>query len=123
MFRYFLPLIFLFASCAAAAREDIRLAHALDGVPKWELDQLAARFNKSQAEYRVVPVRSDWPEGELVPLALVSDARNAEVLARKEIRPMWQLLAEAGRPFDSRFIPAVTSSFADEKGRLLALPL
>jgi hypothetical protein len=61
MFRYLAPLVFLLAALPAASREDIRLAHALDGVPKWELDQLAARFNKAQAEFRVVPVHSAWP--------------------------------------------------------------
>ncbi|HWA39598.1 MAG TPA: extracellular solute-binding protein [Burkholderiales bacterium] len=123
MFRYFGALVFsLLASCACAA-EEVRLAHALEGVPKWELDQLAARFNKAQAEFRVVPVPSAWPEGELVPLALVSDTRTAELLARGEVRLLWQVLAEGGRSYDARFIPAVAGAFADAKGRLLALPL
>jgi sn-glycerol 3-phosphate transport system substrate-binding protein len=123
MFRYLGVLVLsLLAFCASAA-EEVRLAHALEGVPKWELDQLAARFNKAQAEFRVVPVQSAWPEGELVPLALVPDTRTAELLARGEVRMLWQVLAEGGRPYDARFIPAVAGAFADEKGRLLALPL
>jgi sn-glycerol 3-phosphate transport system substrate-binding protein len=108
---------------AAGAPEEIRLAHGLDGVPKWELDQLAARFNKSQAGFRVVPVPSAWPEGELVPLALVPDTRTAELIVRKEARLLWQVLAENGGKPDARYIPAVAAPFADEKGRLLALPL
>jgi sn-glycerol 3-phosphate transport system substrate-binding protein len=123
MFRHLGVLVFsILASCAFAA-EDVRLAHALEGVAKWELDQLAARFNKAQSEFRVVPVLSAWPEGELAPLALVPDTRTAELLARGEVRLLWQVLAEGGRPYDMRHIPAVASAFADEKGRLLALPL
>ena len=65
MFRHLGVLVFsILASCAFAA-EDVRLAHALEGVAKWELDQLAARFNKTQPDFRVVPAQSPWPEGEL----------------------------------------------------------
>lgn len=108
---------------AAGAPEEIRLAHGLEGVPKWELEQLAARFNKAQAAFRVVPVPSAWPEGELTPLALVPDTRTAELVGRKEARLLWQVLAEGGGKHDARYIPAVAAPFADEKGRLLALPL
>ncbi len=124
MFRYLAPLVFLLcAPLAAAAAEEIRIAHGLDGVAKWELDQLAARFNKTQPEFRVVPAQSPWPEGELAPLALVSDARTAELLGRGEVRLLWQVLAEARVKHDARYVPAVSSPFADGKGRLLALPL
>ena len=58
-----------------------------------------------------------------MPLALVPDTRTAELLARGEVRLLWQVLAEGGRPYDARHIPAVAAAFADEKGRLLALPL
>lgn len=113
------------ALCAAAAHagEELRIAHNLDGVAKWELDQLIERFNRAQAEYRALAVKSDWPEGELVPLALVPDTRSAELLARGEVRLLWEVLAEGGQRHDSRYIPAVASPFADAKGRLLALPL
>jgi sn-glycerol 3-phosphate transport system substrate-binding protein len=123
MFRYLAPLLVLLMPFCAGAREDIRIAHALDGVPKWELDQLAARFNKAQAAFRAVPAPSAWPEGELAPLALVPDTRTAELLARGETRRLWQLLADAGVKHDARYVPAVASAFTDEKGRLVALPL
>ena len=123
MFRYLVSLILLLCAFPAAALEDLRVAHGLDGVAKWELDQLAARFNKAQREFRVVPVQSPWPEGELAPLALVPDTRTAELVARGETHRLWQVLADAGVKHDARYVPAVASAFADEKGRLLALPL
>jgi len=115
----------LLLGCAAAAnaRDDVRIAHHLEGVAKWEFDQLVERFNRAQPEFRAVAVKSEWPEGELVPLALVPDTRSAELLGRGEVRLLWQVLAEGGRPYDARYIPAVSSPFADAKGRLLALPL
>ena len=124
MFRRFALAVFLLCTASsAAAREELRLAHPLEGVAKWELDQLAARFNRSQAEARVTPVQSARPDAEQAPLALVPDTRTAELLARRAVRPLWQVLGESGQRYDARFVPAVASPFTDEKGRLLALPL
>lgn len=46
-------LLLLLASLHAAAREDIRLWHAVGGWPGVELEKLVGRFNASQREVRV----------------------------------------------------------------------
>ena len=125
--RIVLSLLFILAFSSAAsdvsARQPLTLVHALEGVPRWELEQLAGRFNKSQAEFRLVTLYRALPDHGRADLALVADAMTADLLARRAVQPLWQILAQAGARTDTRFIPAVASSFADEKGRLLALPL
>lgn len=123
MLRNVALVLLAFFTGAAAARQDVTLAHALEGVARWELEQLAARFNKAQSEVRLVTLYRAHPDLSRADLMLVPDGRTAELMARRVVRPLWEVLAQAGARMDMRFIPAVASNFADDKGRLLALPL
>lgn len=123
MLRSIAFLLLALVAGAAGARQDVTLAHALEGVARWELEQLAARFNKAQSDVHVVPLHRADPDLSRADLALLPDGRTAELLARQVVRPLWAVLADAGVRADARFVPAVASNFADEKGRLLALPL
>ena len=119
---------------AAPARQDIRLWHGLSGFPQVHLEVLAARFNASQRNYRVVPVYKGAddlplasalaarPKGLGPHIVLINDASTADALERKAVRPLWEVLEESGQMLDAKVVPAVAGYFSDPSGRLLALP-
>jgi sn-glycerol 3-phosphate transport system substrate-binding protein len=130
-------LLLLMVSClawAAPARQDIRLWHGLSGFQQVHLEVLAARFNASQRAYRVVPVfkgaddlalasaLAARPKGRGPHIVLINDVSTADVLERKAVRPLWEVLEESGQRLDAKVVPAVAGSFSDTSGRLLALP-
>lgn len=137
MIRALLLAVVLGSAAPAARCGEIRLWHAMAGPQGAALEALAARFNASQAAYRVVPV---YKGGFALPAALaerrkeaaphlvqVDDARTAELMARPgAVRPLWEVMAEVRQfvdPIDARFAPALAAQFSDRQGRLLALPL
>ena len=107
----------------------------MSGLRAEELEQLAARFNASQSNYRVVP-RYKGTEEQTLALALgsrrsewgphivqVYEAGTADVMAQEHaVRPLWQVMADAAQPVDANYLPAVVRPFSDAQGRLLALP-
>lgn len=104
-------------ACAipAGAEVEIRLWHAMSGLPGVELEVLAARFNALQRDYHVVVTRA---------FAAPHIVHGEEAfVAHAAVRPLWQVMAEAGQPLDAKIIPAVAGYFSDARGRLLALPL
>jgi sn-glycerol 3-phosphate transport system substrate-binding protein len=120
----------------ARAAHEIQLWHAMSGSSAEELDKLAAQFNASQSEYRVVPTYKGSYEETLAAalaahkkgggpdLVQVYDAGTADLMASKDaIRPLWQVMAEAGHPVEPKYLSGVAGYYSDEKGRLLALPL
>jgi sn-glycerol 3-phosphate transport system substrate-binding protein len=138
--RVFVSFAFLLCAALAApsfakAPTELRLWHAMSGARGDELERLAARFNASQAEYRVAP-RYKGTEEQTLALALgsrrsiwgphivqVYEAGTADLMAQEyAARPLWQVMAEAGLPLDPNYFPAVAGAFSDAQGRLLALP-
>jgi len=123
------------AAFAAQAQVEIRLWHAMSGAAGVELERLAARFNASQSGYRViashrgsydrmVAVALAGRRSEFAPhLMQVSEAGSAELTVRGDaVRPLWQVLAEAGQPLEAKYVAAVADHVSDPGGRLLALP-
>jgi sn-glycerol 3-phosphate transport system substrate-binding protein len=121
---------------SAPPRQEISLWHAMTGVPGWELEQLAARFNASQSEYRLVLSYKGGAEYTVASalsarardsgphLVQVPDVATADFLGRPGVaRPLWRLLAESGMNSNARVIPSLAGNFSDDQGRLLALPL
>ncbi|HEX9434871.1 MAG TPA: sn-glycerol-3-phosphate ABC transporter substrate-binding protein UgpB [Burkholderiales bacterium] len=125
------------AACAAwpaRAATDIRLWHAMSGEQRSEFERLAARFNASQSEWRVVLVRQashDQTLGTALAalepphIVQMDESGAADLLSRKGVvRPLWQVMAEAGVPLAAdKYVPGVAGAFGDAQGRLLALPL
>jgi sn-glycerol 3-phosphate transport system substrate-binding protein len=127
------------AAFPAHAAQEIRVWHAMSGVAQAEFERLAARFNASQSAYRVVTSRQGSHDqtlgaalAALSPLAAVvpphvvqmDDSGAADLLSRKGVvRPLWQVMAQAGHPLAAKYVPGVAGNFADAKGRLIALPL
>jgi sn-glycerol 3-phosphate transport system substrate-binding protein len=137
----------LFASLAAAAlalgvaapvraATEIQLWHAMDGALGAQLDQVVQRFNAAQKDYHVTAVyKGSYDEtlaaglaarqaGKAPHVLQVYDVGTANMAAAKgAIRPVHQVMREAGEKFDANaFVPAVASFYSDSKGNLLALP-
>ena len=133
MLRCFILTIGLCAAGWAQAAWEIRVWHTMQGAAAGQLAELARRFNEAQKQYRVV--LSYRPAGlqaaALAPgkagprphILQVSDTGTAEILAHSSaIVPLWQLMAETGKPYAQDYFPAVAATFSDAEGRLLALP-
>lgn len=126
----------LSAAPHARAADEIRLWHAMQGARGAELEHIAGQFNAAQAEVRVVPVyKGSYQETLAAALAArrqpagpdivqVNELGTADLMSgRDEVRPLWQVMSEAGHPLEVKVVPAVADYFSDPKGRLLALPL
>ena len=127
----------LAAWCGAArAQQEIQFWHAMGGALGGELNALVQRFNDSQKDFRVVAEHKGSYEDVMIgalaaqragsgpALVQVYEVGTAHMMAaRSAVRPVWQVLAEHGEHVDARgFLPAVAGYFADDAGRLLALP-
>ena len=120
----------------SAATTDIQFWHSMTGAAGTQVAKLASRFNASQPFYRVVPVyKGDYEQALAAGIAAlrtraaphiiqVFDAGTATIMtARRALKPLYRLMAEAGEKLDSSaYMPAVSSSYADSRGRLLSLP-
>ncbi len=132
--KLLLALSLLCAAAAGQAAEEVRLWHSMNGARGAELDKLADKFNASQQEYKVVPAYKG-PYDETLAAALaarksggsphivqVYEVGTADVMANGAMRPLWQVMADAGVTLDTKYVPAVAGYFSDANGRLLALP-
>jgi sn-glycerol 3-phosphate transport system substrate-binding protein len=97
--------------------------------------RLADEFNASQRDYRVVPVyKGGYPDTQAAGLAAfrlgtapailqVYEVGTATMVASGATKPVYELMREAGEPFDiSAYLSAVASYYADARGNLLSLP-
>ena len=120
----------------AFAQTEIIWWHAMGGRLGEILEGLAADFNASQDQYRVVPVyRGNYSEtmtsaiaafraGEQPHILQVFEVGTATMMAAEgAIYPAHQLMADHGVEFDqSVYIPAVISYYVSSEGNLLSLP-
>jgi len=125
------------APTPAAAATEIQWWHAMDGALGEWINDLAAGFNKSQTEYKVAAVyKGNYTEVMTGAIAAyrakqhphivqVFEVGTATMMAAKgAIRPVYQLMAEAGEKFDPKaYLPAVTGYYTTADGKMLSLPL
>lgn len=140
MQRIFMAVILLALSGGSAlAASEIRVWHSFAGSRGAVLDSLVARFNGAQSGVKVVATYKGDPEATLRAasaarksrhgphIVQIRDAATADALAAKAaVRPLWQVMSEAGLGLDPKgygYVPAVASFYSDASGRLLALPL
>ena len=127
--------LFAFAAQAQAVTE-IQWWHAMGGANNDRVNALAKRFNDSQKDYKVTPVfKGSYPEAMAAAIAAYR-AGNAPVLlqvqevatatmmsAKGAIKPVYQVMADAGEKFDPKtYIPAVASYYTNAKGQMLSFP-
>lgn len=115
---------------------ELQWWHAMTAVNGDRINQIAADFNKSQSEYKVVPVfKGSYAEtmtaaiaayraGHAPAIVQIYDVGTATMMAAKgAIKPVYQLMADAGETFDpNSYLPAVTGYYSTSDGKLLSLP-
>jgi sn-glycerol 3-phosphate transport system substrate-binding protein len=124
------------AGSGAQAATEIQWWHAMQTqLGEWVKD-LAEGFNKTQSEYRVVPVfKGTYAETMTGAIAAfrakqqphivqVFEVGTATMMAAKgAVKPVYELMAESGEKFDpSAYLPAVTGYYTTSDGKMLSLP-
>jgi sn-glycerol 3-phosphate transport system substrate-binding protein len=130
-----LVLAFCFASPAHAVTE-IMWWHAMSGELGRQLEKLAADFNASQSEYRIVPsYKGNYTETVTAAIfafrsrgqpaiVQVNEIATATMMAAKgAIYPVFELMRDEAEPFSpAAYLPAVTGYYADAAGNMLSFP-
>jgi sn-glycerol 3-phosphate transport system substrate-binding protein len=121
---------------AAAAPIELQWWHAMTAINLERVNKIAADFNTAQNDYKIVPVyKGSYPEtmtaaiaayraGNAPHIAQIFEVGTATMMAAKgAVRPVYQLMAEAGEPFDPQaYLPTVTGYYSTADGRMLSMP-
>jgi sn-glycerol 3-phosphate transport system substrate-binding protein len=124
-----------FASPARAVT-DIMWWHAMSGELGRQLEKLAADFNASQSEYRIVPsYKGNYSETVTAAIfafrsrsqpaiVQVSEIATATMMAaRGAIYPVFELMRDQQEAFSpAAYLPAVTGYYTDIAGNMLSFP-
>jgi sn-glycerol 3-phosphate transport system substrate-binding protein len=120
----------------ALAVTDIMWWHAMSGELGKQLEKLAADFNASQSEYRVVPsYKGNYTETVTAAIfafrsrsqpaiVQVNEIATATMMAaRGALYPVFELMRDQSEAFSpSAYLPAVTGYYADVAGNMLSFP-
>jgi len=120
----------------AQAATDIIWWHAMSGQLGRQLEKLAADFNASQSEYRVVPsYKGNYTETVTAAIfafrsrsqpaiVQVNEIATATMMAAKgAIYPVFELMRDESEAFSpAAYLPAVTGYYADVGGNMLSFP-
>src|SRR5436190_12654822 len=127
--------IFAFVSPAQAVT-DILWWHAMSGELGRQLEKLAADFNASQSEYRIVPSYKG-SYSETVTAAIfafrsrsqpaivqVNEIATATMMAAKGATyPVYELMRDQAETFSpTAYLPAITGYYTDASGNMLSFP-
>jgi sn-glycerol 3-phosphate transport system substrate-binding protein len=127
--------ILIFASPARAVT-DVMWWHAMSGELGRQLDKLAADFNASQSEYRIVPsYKGNYTETvtsaifafrsrSQPAIVQVNEIATATLMAAKgAIYPVFELMRDQNEAFSpAAYLPAVTGYYSDVAGNMLSFP-
>ena len=117
-------------------RTEIMWWHAMSGELGKQLEKLAADFNASQSEYRIVPsYKGNYTETVTAAIfafrsrsqpaiVQVNEIATATMIAaRGAIYPVFELMRDQTEPFSpAAYLPAVTGYYADVAGNMLSFP-
>jgi sn-glycerol 3-phosphate transport system substrate-binding protein len=120
----------------ARAATDIMLWHAMSGELGRQLEKLAADFNASQSDYRIMAsYKGNYTETVTAAIfafrsrgqpaiVQVNEVATATMTAAKgAIYPVFQLMRDQDEPFSpDAYLPAVSGYYADAAGNLLSFP-
>jgi sn-glycerol 3-phosphate transport system substrate-binding protein len=120
----------------ALAVTDVMWWHAMSGELGRQLEKLAADFNASQSEYRVVPsYKGNYTETVTAAIfafrsrgqpaiVQVNEIATATMMAAKgAIYPVFELMRDESEAFSpAAYLPAVTGYYADVAGNMLSFP-
>jgi sn-glycerol 3-phosphate transport system substrate-binding protein len=128
--------VFLLCSASAHAQTEIQWWHSMGGALGEKVNDLAAKFNAGQKDYKVVPVyKGQYPESMTAAIAAfragnaphilqVFEVGTATMMAAKgAIVPVAKVMADAKEPFDPKaYLPTVAGYYTDLKGNMLSFP-
>lgn len=120
----------------AAAKTEVTWWHAMNGKLGEKVEEIAAKFNASQDQYEVKPTyKGNYTETMTAAIAAfrakqqptivqVFEVGTATMMAAKgAINPIYQLMEDAGEPFDqSVYLQPVIGYYTDADGKLLSMP-
>src|ERR1700680_3624923 len=120
----------------AKAATDILWWHAMSGELGRQLEKLAADFNASQSDYRIVPgYKGNYTETVTAAIfalrscsepaiVQVNEIATATMMAAKgAIYPVFELMRDQQEAFSpAAYLPAVTGYYADVAGNMLSFP-
>jgi sn-glycerol 3-phosphate transport system substrate-binding protein len=121
---------------SAQAQVEIQWWHAMGGVNGERVNKIAADFNTTQSDYKVLPVfKGNYTETMTASIAAfrankqphivqVFEVGTATMMAAKgAVYPVEQMMNDAGEAFDkSVYLPAVISYYQTSDGELLSMP-
>jgi len=121
---------------SAAAQTEIQWWHAMAGKLGEAVNAMTDEFNKSQTDYKVVPVyKGTYSETLTATIAAFRAKQNPAIVqvfevgtatmmaAKGAVYPVYQLMADAKVPFDPRaFIGPVYGYYSTTDGKLLSMP-
>jgi sn-glycerol 3-phosphate transport system substrate-binding protein len=121
---------------AAQAQTEIQWWHSMTGANNTGVNELAAKFNSAQKDYKVVPVfKGSYPESMTAAIAAFRAGNPPHILqvfevgtatmmgAKGAIVPVAKVMADAKEPFDPKaYLPTVTGYYSDSKGNMLSYP-
>ena len=128
--------IFLMSTTASWAATEIQWWHAMGGVNGERVNKIANDFNKTQSEFKVVPVyKGNYTETMTAAIAAFRARKQPHIVqvfevgtatmmaARGAVYPVEDLMKDNGIAFDkSVYLPAVISYYQTPKGKLLSMP-
>ena len=128
--------VWLAAPVASAEPVELQWWHAMTSVNADRVNKIAADFSTAQTAYKVVPVfKGTYAEtmnagvaayraGSAPHIIQIFEVGTATMMAAKgAVKPVYQLMAEAGEPFDQNaYLPAVTAYYSTVDGKMLSLP-
>ena len=120
----------------ASAATEIQWWHAMGGELGEKLNKIATDFNATQGDYVIVPVyKGNYTETLTAAIAAFRAKENPAIVqvfevgtatmmgAKGAVYPVYQLMAEAGEPFDPKnYLAAVTGYYSDTDGNMLSMP-
>lgn len=125
-----------FAATAADAKTQIQWWHAMGGELGKKLEEVAAGFNASQADYEIVPVfKGTYPETLTAAIAAFRAKEQPAIVqvfevgtgtmmaADGAVYPVYKLMADHGEVFEpSSYLSTVVGYYSDADGNILSMP-
>ncbi|NIA68105.1 sn-glycerol-3-phosphate ABC transporter substrate-binding protein UgpB [Pelagibius litoralis] len=121
---------------AALAATEINWWHAMGGKLGEKVNEIAEGFNASQSDYKLIPIyKGNYTETMTSAVAAFRAKQQPHIVqvfevgtasmmgAKGAIKPVYQLMTEAGEPFDpSAYLASVTGYYTDTDGNMLSMP-
>jgi sn-glycerol 3-phosphate transport system substrate-binding protein len=132
----FLAIAVIASASPARAATEIMWWHAMSGELGKQLEKLAADFNASQSDYRIVPTyKGNYTETvtsaifafrsrSQPAIVQVNEIATATMMAAKgAIYPVFELMRDQTESFSpAAYLPAITGYYSDVNGNMLSFP-